>query len=381
MPAPLPPYAMPILAAAARLSYSTAQHILDAVSIAALLICAANLGKITRSGTMVALLALAPIAWYVVVLGQPLLLVLAALVASAVMLKREQDGWAAAYASLMMFEPHVGVAVCASLFLWRPKARLVFLIVALVLVLVSMTVLPSSLTVEYFTSVLPLHALSEATSPLQYSSTALLSALGASVRLALTLGSFQYLLTLAFGIVVTSWAATRLRDISALVFVPSLFAVLGGTYIHYTDFLLAIPAALLLLVQSRYGAIVAVATAALSPHANVILGLPGLLLGTMCAGGMLLYLHHRALAISCIVGLGAVAAIAAVSPEPKPLHAHIAAVPPTAYAEQSWTEYIRTNQTSTSSLIGRAPEWLGLIVLCSFAVGQRRTVATAITGG
>jgi hypothetical protein len=377
MPAPLPPYALPILVAAARLPYSTGQHILDAASIAALLICAAYLGKITRSGTMVALLALAPIAWCIVVLGQPLILMLAALVACAALLRRGYDGWAAVCGSMMMFEPHIGLAVCASLFLWRPRARPALFTVALTLALLSTTVLPGRLTSEYFHSVLPLHAQSEAVSSLQYSTTALLSALGVPVGVALLVGGAQYALTIAFGTLVANWACSQLRDTSALVFVPSLFAGLGGTYIHDTDFLLAIPAALLLLANTRHVAIVALAAAALSPHVHVILGLPGLLLGAMCAGAMLLYLHRFVLAFVFLFALGAVAAVSGTFETKVPHNVVIAWVPPSAFADQSWAEYMRTSHASRVSLLERSPEWLALLVLCSFAASHRRPFRTS----
>jgi len=366
LPAPLPPYALAIMMIAARIPFSLAQHVLDVVSVVALVVAALLLGAQTRSGTLIALFALGPIAWSVLLLGQPIIVLVAALAACAGLLARQRDAEAAVCASIMMFEPHIGLPTCAALFLWRPRTRPAFLITAAAVVIVCLVFVPFRLTVEYFSVVLPLHARSEATSPLQYSSTSLLLALGVPLTLSLRLASVQYLLTVALGTYVARRVYAKSLDPTALAFVPSLFAVVGGAFIHYTDFLFAVPAGLLLLRYRPKSRIVAIAIIALNPPLYAIWGFPGALVGALFAAIMLALLGEIPLAFVCFIALIAMSHVARALPGPERIPAEF--VLGSGYAEDSWTNYMQSIQTSALDLIRRAPEWIGLALLCSSSI-------------
>ncbi|MBV8197745.1 MAG: DUF2029 domain-containing protein, partial [Candidatus Eremiobacteraeota bacterium] len=76
---------------------------------------------------------------------------------------------AAVAAAATMIEPHLGMPVCLGLFIFAPASRVTLSICAAVLAAMALLVLGPAANVEYFTSVLPSHALSELTRDTQYS--------------------------------------------------------------------------------------------------------------------------------------------------------------------------------------------------------------------
>jgi len=266
MPAPLPPYALAGLRVVAFMPFGAAQHLLDWASLGSFAVSAFLLGKLTRAPMMVIVFAIAPIAWVVLALGQTLLVMLCALMVCAALIERGHDGWAALVASALMVEPHVGIAVCASLFLWRAKTRPVFLATGTVLGTIAVTMLSWPVVGEYFTAVLPLHARSEVYAAARFSLTSALVGLGVPVAAALKLGALQYAIGLIVGVFVARSLEDRLGAKSALAIVPPLFAVVGGTFMHATDFILAVPAALLIATNTTRAAWATAAMVAIAAH-------------------------------------------------------------------------------------------------------------------
>ncbi|HYL27285.1 MAG TPA: glycosyltransferase family 87 protein [Candidatus Nitrosotalea sp.] len=154
---------------------------------------------------------------------------------------------AAVIAAGAMIEPHLGLPVCVAFAIWQPVTRLPLAIVFSGLAVLSLAVLGPATNVEYFTSVLPSHALSEMTRDTQYSFTAVLAAFGVPAGAAVRGGTLWYALMLVAGVIVAGILARKTRNAAFLACVPLAFAVFGGTFIHVTQIAAAVPAAVLLI--------------------------------------------------------------------------------------------------------------------------------------
>ncbi len=159
---------------------------------------------------------------------------------------RERPRAAALAAAGAMIEPHLGLPVCLALAVWLPATRVTLACAFGALGVLSLLALGPAANLEYFTSVLPAHALSEATRDTQYSLTAVLAALG--------LPPARRCAAVRSGTPRCSWRDDFRRDGSRkrtpnaafLACIPPAFAVFGGTFIHVTQIAAALPAAVLL---------------------------------------------------------------------------------------------------------------------------------------
>ena len=122
-----------------------------------------------------------------------------------------------------------------------PKTRLTLAVAFAALAALSLVVLGPGVNLEYFTSVLPAHALSEVTRDTQLSLTAVLTAIHVSPDAAVRAGTLWYAAMLVIGILAAGLLAKRTRNAAYLVCVPPAFAVFGGTFIHVTQIAAAIP--------------------------------------------------------------------------------------------------------------------------------------------
>ncbi len=75
---------------------------------------------------------------------------------------------AALCAAATMIEPHLGLPVCIALAIWMPATRLTLALALALLGALSVAALGWATNFEYFTGVLPAHALSEVTRDTQY---------------------------------------------------------------------------------------------------------------------------------------------------------------------------------------------------------------------
>ncbi|HEV3090944.1 MAG TPA: glycosyltransferase 87 family protein [Candidatus Cybelea sp.] len=154
------------------------------------------------------------------------------------------------FAAGAMIEPHLGLPVCLALAVWAPATRLPLLLALAALGALSLRALGSAVNVEYFTSVLPAHALSELTRDTQYSTSAVLAALGVAPVTAVRLGGAWYAAMLVAGTFVAGRLARKTGNAAFLACVPPAFAVFGGSFIHVTQIAVAAPAAALLIAYA-----------------------------------------------------------------------------------------------------------------------------------
>ncbi|MBV8367359.1 MAG: DUF2029 domain-containing protein [Candidatus Eremiobacteraeota bacterium] len=367
MPAPLPPYVLGALRVVAMVPFRLAQHLLDVVSVGAFGVTVVLLHRLTRIPVMAVLFATAPFAWVVVMLGQPLLVLACALTAAAVLVRQDRDRFAALAASAMMVEPHVGLCVCLSLFLWRKKTRLVLVATGAAGVALAIATVSWPVVREYFTEVLPLHARSEVYGPGQFSLTAILAALGVPASSAVHAGAVQYAVVGLGGVFVARVVAARLENSAALVVVPPLFAVLGGTFIHATDFIFVLPAALLIAAKTPRRAWATAALVGLAAHWKAVGGLPGPLLSVVAAT-VLVYWRHRslvpALAVGALFSIAVALCTLVTDAGPVALGAPAAGD----FAELAWEQFMLAHAANGADFLIRLPMWGALIVLCALTV-------------
>lgn len=244
VPAPLPPYALALYAVAANFDYHVVYRLHIAFSLLALGAAAYCLSSLCRFPA-VAIFALEILSAYETILnGQPVAFLLCAVVLCGWALHARRPRIAGALAAAMMFEPHLGLPLCAAVLLFSRRSRIVLATCATALLIVSLATLPLSQSILYLRDVLPAQAMSEAHFTPQFSLTLLLTTLGIETHPAIVLATLQYVVTAALGIVAAGRARPSIGNAS-IAFVPVAFALLGGTYIHFTQFLLALPAALL----------------------------------------------------------------------------------------------------------------------------------------
>jgi len=315
-------------------------------------------------------------------------IVMAAVLWTAVALQRRAWTTAAVCGAFSMILPHVGLPAMLGVFLFVPAMRARVLAVAIVLAVLDAVAGGPAVAIEYLATVLPAHAGAEIGSTAQYGLTWMLHGLGASDRVALAGGNASYALMVILGLLAARSAFARTRDIAYCALLAPAFAVFGGTFIHYTQIMIAIPVALLLWSNARGTSRTIFAAAALLlafPWAW-ILGQPALIAvyAIVCA------LFVRAVldwdgTIALRVAFGSVLLTAVVLVagyhfgSGLSTHVHGVNIQP-GLAQSAWGEYIRAQRASTGPAwwIAKAPTWLGLAFLtlgCAYVLTKKDLVA------
>lgn len=240
--APLPPYALAVLAPITRLPYPQAAFVwfLLLVSGAAVMIWA-----IVELTNLSLLLVGVPVVIAVLLQSLPTgalaPIALALLTAAAVTLARKRWNATAALLGFACIEPHVALPAVAAVFLLAKEMRLRLAIVATLLAALSLAAGGPALNAEYFGHVLPGHARFELGSIVQFGLSSMLHNFGVADGLALLIGSLQYAVFAVAAIVLAR--SFRRQDAAMVVLIPMALAVLGGVYIHLTQLAAVLPLA------------------------------------------------------------------------------------------------------------------------------------------
>ncbi len=278
-----------------------------------------------------------------------------------------------------MAEPHLGLPVCLSLAIWAPATRVTLVAAAVAFASISLIALGPAANLEYFTSVLPAHALSEAARDTQFSLTSVLVWLGASASIAIRAGSLWYAAMLAIGTVVAGWAATKTRNPAFLACMPPAFAVFGGTFVHVTQIAAALPAAILLLTYTnalrRSLTVIAVMLlsvpwiAAWSPALGLAPAFPiGYMAWRYWGGSLRAVLVAAVATCALLIGLNR----ALTLNQGHAPHMHAAPID-SGLAEASWSEFTsRSSSGSAGAWLVRIPTWAGLALLLGLAVAEAK---------
>ncbi len=371
IPAPLPAYAIAALVPLSLLPFGVAATLWTLVLLIAWIACVAALARFTHVSWETALgifaLSLGVIS---LPFGEVVPVALAFICLAAYCAWRGQRRAAAFCAAGAMIEPHLGLPICIALAVWLPQTRVVLALSLGSLAVLSLALIGPAANLEYFTSVLPAHALSEVTRDTQYSLTAVLSAVGISQAAAVRAGMLWYVAMLAGGTLAGGMLAKRTHNHAFLVCVPPAFAVFGGTFIHITQLAAALPAAALVIAYSPrpYRVLAVVALLLLSvPWVWAIS--PALILAPAFPVAYLAWRYFNGNArVALLAGLGAaalglglmelaVAAPHAVTPAAlPPIDPHL--------AEASWSIFAhRSSTNSTAAWLLRVPTWAALALL------------------
>jgi hypothetical protein len=261
MPEVRPPYAIVSFLPLSLVSFRTACVAFVFGSLVAAILTIVVIVRLTRMPiAFVSVAMLVSFSLASIYLGQPVPFVVAALCASALLLRSGRVALASVVALPTMMEPHIGLAAMLGLFVLEKRARFTVAIGVLALAWLSFLVGHGlALNLEYLTQVVPAQALSEvANFHAQYSLTALAYQLGMNESAAIRLGEVSYAVMLGTGL----WFAARLKhahgDAAFAVLTPPACVLVGGVYVH--DHLMAVALPFAFLVASY------------APRRSVVLG-------------------------------------------------------------------------------------------------------------
>jgi hypothetical protein len=377
IPAPLPGYALAALVPLAMLPFAAAATFWLALLLLAWYACIAALARFAGVGWQIALAVLGlSLGVLSLPFGEVVPIAVACICLSACLAWQGRYRAAAIAAACAMIEPHLGLPACIALAFRQPAARLPLAIAFGTFGLMALLLLGPATNVEYFTSVLPAHALSEASRDTQYSLTAILTGIGIGPEVAVRAGSLWYVAMVVIGIAIGGALAKQLKNEAFAVCVAPAFAVFGGTFIHVTQIAVALPAAVLYVGvangRARPLALIALLLLVvpwdwvISPALTIAPLIPVAYLAWRYSGGnvrVILLAGVGAAALS----LGLTQLIAAAP------HAPTYAAPSIdpRFAEAAWSRF--TQQGSTNALAAwmlRLPTWTGLALLLALLVRQ-----------
>jgi hypothetical protein len=386
IPAPLPGYAILVFVPLSALTYPAACVAWLAILLVCLALSACALGILLNKPADVMLWTIATGAAVVSLppgeLGMPML---AGLLWMAVALRRGLWAFAGIAGMLAMLEPHVALPAMLGAYVLIPQMRKPVFLAAAALIALDVACGGLDAALSYFADVLPAHAQSEVANSLQYSMTWALHGLRFSDRSAIAGGTASYVFMTLAGILTAHLLQRRTNDLAFAALIPPAYAVLGGTFMHYTQIVAAIPAALLLFEH----------TSAQRRHifaaAFLLLVIPWLWMLSnpllvpvyvaVCAGLAFLALRYTA-AASLRIALGAALLCGIVigaggyfGASLTHTHAEIGGT----LAQASWSQFVNARFASSGAAwwIAKAPTWAGLLSLvlgCTAALTRPRAL-------
>jgi Glycosyltransferase family 87 len=371
IPAPLPGYALAALVPLSALPFGVAAALWASVLLLAWI---ATIATLTRFAGVSWEIALAVFSLSLGVLslpfGEVVPLALGCICLAGYFAWQNQ--WRAAALSALgaMIEPHLGLPVCVALAVWAPATRMPLALSIGALGAISLALLGPATNIEYVTSVLPAHALSEVARDTQYSLTAVLASLGAPPAAALRAGTLWYVAMLVLGTYLAGLLAKKSGNNAFLVCVPPAFVVFGGAFIHITQIAAALPAAVLLLSyanRERYTPALIALLALAVPWVWAIS--PALIVAPIVPVAYLAWCYwsenlRAALITGLVAGMLLFAFGKLAVPAP---HAGANAIAPAIdarLAESTWSAFTeRSSTNSAGAWTLRIPTWAGLVLL------------------
>ncbi|MGZ3498116.1 MAG: glycosyltransferase family 87 protein [Vulcanimicrobiaceae bacterium] len=381
VPAPLPGYALAMIAPLARLPFALAAAIWMAVALAAFAVCIIVLKRLSgfALSAIVAALALS-MGMTSLPFGENIPFAIGALCLCAWFASQGRWRAASVAAAVAMIEPQLGLPACLALFVWVKQSRVVLAVTALLFALVSLWFIGPAANVEYFARVLPAQALSEASRDTQYSLSSVLIGFGIGDSVATRIAEIEYVLMVVLGLVAGRLLARRYTDDALLVLIPLAFAVMGGSYVHITQIAAAIPAAIILLRHVKQHRAILLAGLVLlavpwlhAPFAVTACAAPVALLVWQLGGrNACATLASAFLAAAMLLGLSWMAIASKPDPSPRVVARAIDRDLPQA----SWSRFTQ-QENSTGSIASwaeRFPTWTGLLLLAFGALYESKVL-------
>lgn len=396
LPAPIPGYVLAAFALLSYLPYSAAALIYAIATLIALGIEAVAVAALTRASPFLVLAALAPMAYVCLNLGQFMpISASAGLAVSALLVARKQYTAAGIVCCVSMIEPHIALTAVLALLLWVSKARLAIAACGLVLLAVSLLTTGLSENWEYVTAVLPGMQRAETAYAMQYSTSWLAHVAGAPEGLALGIGTLSYLVLLIITLPLVRAFAAASNAEESMVLLSPLAAIIGAAFLHITQLIFALPAALYLLYRPAGGTRLCAAALLLVMVPWLIFALerPSPFLAfTVAMVAAVAYgagkivkgndVSRRLYAAgSVLVMLVLIAAIRQVpigSVRPNLVaQSRIATLSPHALSTQAWQMAIEASPDLTRrAFAAKIPTWLGVVLLFGIVVTRSRIFAS-----
>jgi hypothetical protein len=375
-PAPFPGYVLGPLSLWARADPSVARVSFDVAAVVAAILAAWFLWRATCIHPVIAVFAMAPLAFFNFAQAQIGPFYLLWIAACGYFLVKRRAVLAAIAATLALLEPHIGLPVVVSLFFWRPRSRIAIVVGIAVLGAISLAATGIHGNFEYFRQVLPAHARAELAANDQYSLSRLLYVFGLQPGAALTIGTLSYLAMALFGIAIARPAALALDADELIAYIPAAAVLLGGTFIHDIEMIAALPAAFSLVAKGkRYPAIALIALSLLVVAWEVQRAAAAL--DTIAVAAVLIFTFRSRTVLGSLAALAAVvvcfAALSVVALKTPQVHSKPASAKNLLLGEASdqWGFYLRSqperSQPTLQSEMQKVPTWVALALLLSLA--------------
>lgn len=388
VPAPLPGYALAPFALLALLPYACAACAWTFILFTSFAVTIRWLHALTTLPRPAIVAALALSDGYVgVTLGQIAPIAIAAVVGAAYAITRGKAFLAACAGATAMLEPHIGLPACIALAARHPRTIAPFAALGMLCAGVSVALIGTQENIEYFTSVIGAHAISEALNVKQLSLSALLVRSGLPALPAVRIGTLWYAAMIVVGIAIGQHAACRLGRPALAVLLPVAFAMIGGPFVHIAQIAAVVPAALLLVDARRADTIAALSILLLAvPWPQfATLGTSFPIFATLTVGTLAFYLLPDTpawrIAAPLLALLLTLAPMRFIAPIADPGARLLAAYDPHALAQTSWSAYVALvgTQDRVAYDIARVPTLLGLLSFsyAAFRIMQARGAGAA----
>jgi hypothetical protein len=247
LPAPQPLYDIAFFALLSGLPFGAAKALWGAIIGAAIFTTVFSLVRLTGlSPPIVFAISSMALIGNTLALGQIVPIYTAAAASAALLVKQGRPAWAGVAAIAALIEPHLGLPICIALAIWSPRSRPALAIGCGLLAVVAVAAGGVQTNIEYVTKVLPAHALSELPSDGQLSLSVIMHALHVPDEAAIRIGSLSYAIMSVLGIIAGRVLSVRLGNAAYVVTVPAAAAVFGGSFLHGTDIIAAVPLTLML---------------------------------------------------------------------------------------------------------------------------------------
>ncbi len=393
LPAPIPGYVLSVFALLSFAPYPVAALLYICIALTALGIEVFAISALTRASPLLVLAIISPIAYVCINLGQLVPIIASAAIAvSALLVARKHFTAAAIVCCVSMIEPHIGLTAVLAMLLWMPKARLPIVACAVVLLAESLVVTGWRENWEYLTAVLPGMERAETGYAMQYSTAWLAHTAGASYQLAAEIGTFAYIIMLIITLPLLRQFAAVTNARESMILLAPLAAILGAAFLHVTQLIFVLPAALFLLYRGGSGtrlcgaalllvmvpwlifaferpsAFLAFTAAAVAFTAYSVAKLIG-------ATGSRRWLYAASAVFVMFVMIAAIRQVPTHSVHPNAAaQSRINALSPHAFSTQAWQLAIDAGGADLTrrSLAAKIPSWLGVVLLFGIVVMRSR---------
>jgi hypothetical protein len=281
---PLAPFTFALIAPFALLDYDVAASAYLALALLLVSLAVYALRRLTRL-PVIALACTFALGAGVATFAHGTLvpIALASICVAAALLRRGEDGWAGLVAAGTLIDPLIGIAVCSSLAIWRPRTRVPIFSAAAVVIVLSAAALGPSGSAEFYFDVLPATLFAQNINGSEYGIGYFLHAAGFSVDASMVGALVWDSIVVVSAIPLARRYARVFRSAAAYATVPAALVLVGGTGLdlsHVALALLACCMALVALPTERVRALAALVLLA-TPWPNVADALSRLPLGTL----------------------------------------------------------------------------------------------------